>query len=79
MARRLTPLAWSLVFGVGISLAFAAVALAPPPQPPKYIITEFCYKGVTYLLNTVGGMSPKMLDASAPFTNSSAARVETCK
>jgi hypothetical protein len=42
-------------------------------------ISEFCYKGVVYLMNVRGGMSPKMLDAGLPFTGSSTARVETCK
>lgn len=51
------------------------------PGPNEHlVVSEICYDGITYLITPKGGITPKMVNAAAPFNDtSSAARVAICK
>lgn len=43
------------------------------------LISEVCYDGVVYLVTDRGGISPKMVDSSAPIGPTSGTFVKRCK
>jgi hypothetical protein len=42
-------------------------------------MAEVCYDGIVYITTAKGGITPKLVDAGAPFTGTSATRVATCQ